>query len=126
MVKRVTADTEEMRFNTAISAMMEFVNAASKWENKPRTALEPFILALAPYAPHIAEELWERAGHDETLAYEPWPTYDEELLVEKTVALPVQVIFPTSSFLDIVKEILAYYHWAQNGSCRDVGAMDEI
>lgn len=91
MVKKVTNDTEEMRFNTAISAMMEFTNFATKWENRPRSALEPFILALSPYAPHIAEELWERCGHSESLAYAPWPQYNESLLVETEVTLPVQV-----------------------------------
>lgn len=99
MVKRVTADTEEMRFNTAISAMMEFLNAATKWSNRPRAALEPFILAMSPYAPHIAEELWQRAGHRNSLAYEPWPTYDESLLVETTIQLPVQVIGQGRSWL---------------------------
>jgi len=91
MVKKVTNDTAEMRFNTAISAMMEFLNSASKWDTRPRAALEPFVLVLSPYAPHIAEELWERCGHNETLAYEAWPEYDESLLVETTVTLPIQV-----------------------------------
>jgi len=84
-------DTDEMRFNTAISAMMEFVNAATKWETVPRQLLEPFALLLAPYAPHIAEELWSRLGHADTLAYEPWPQFDERYLVLTEVAIAVQV-----------------------------------
>lgn len=56
---QVTKETEEMRFNTAISALMEFVNGAFKWEAVPRSVLEPFVLLLAPYAPHLAEELWQ-------------------------------------------------------------------
>jgi leucyl-tRNA synthetase len=55
----VTEETEELRFNTGISAMMEFVNGALKWDNRPRAALEPFILLLSPYAPHLAEEMWQ-------------------------------------------------------------------
>ena len=56
---QVTEETEAMRFNTGISAMMEFVNGATKWPNRPRAALEPFALLLSPYAPHLAEELWQ-------------------------------------------------------------------
>ncbi|WIA22710.1 hypothetical protein OEZ85_001117 [Tetradesmus obliquus] len=90
-IKKVTTETEEMRFNTGIAAMMEFVNGVYKWDNRPRAALEPFVLLLAPYAPHIAEELWSRLGHSGSLAYEPWPEADESLLVVDTVNLPVQV-----------------------------------
>ena len=80
-----------MRFNTAIAAMMEFVNTATKWESCPRTVLEPFALLLAPYAPHIAEELWHRLGHHNSLAYEPWPVCDESYLTLNEVAIAVQV-----------------------------------
>jgi hypothetical protein len=58
---------------------------------RPRAALEPFVLLLAPYAPHLAEELWARLGHSSSLAYEPWPEADESLLVVDTINLPVQV-----------------------------------
>ena len=85
------ADTEEMRFNTAISAMMEFVNAATKWDTCPRSVLEPFTLLLAPYAPHVAEELWSRLGHSESLTYATWPVYEERHLVQSTVRVAVQV-----------------------------------
>lgn len=58
-IKRVTEETEELRFNTGIAAMMEFVNGATKWGTRPRAALEPLPLLLAPYAPHLAEEMWQ-------------------------------------------------------------------
>ena len=87
----VAADTEEMRFNTAIAVMMEFVNAAYKWDACPRTVLEPFALLLAPYAPHIAEELWSRLGHGTSLAYAPWPRFEERHIVQSTVRIAVQV-----------------------------------
>ena len=58
---QVTEETEGMRFNTAIAAMMEFINGVYKWDNRPIPALEPFVLLLAPYAPHLAEEMWQVA-----------------------------------------------------------------
>lgn len=92
LTKKVTDDTEGLRFNTAISAMMEFINEATKWDSLPREALETFAKVLAPYAPHLAEELWSGAlGYPESLAYEPWPEADEALLVESSITLPVQV-----------------------------------
>lgn len=90
-IKKVSEATEEMRFNTAIAAMMEFVNAAYKWDSYPRSILRDFVLLLAPYAPHLAEEMWQQLGGTDTLAYEPWPECDESLLIESTVNLPVQV-----------------------------------
>jgi len=90
--KKVTDDTEGLRFNTAISAMMEFVNEAGKWDTVPREAMETFAKVLSPYAPHLAEEMWGTTlGHPESLTYEPWPEADESLLVESSVTLPVQV-----------------------------------
>lgn len=91
LIAKVTSDTEELRFNTAIAAMMEFMNAVKKWGNRPRAALEPFALLLAPYAPHLAEECWAMCGHGETLAYEPWPQLERKYVEESTVTLPVQV-----------------------------------
>ena len=58
---------------------------------RPRAALEPFLLLLSPYAPHLAEELWQRLGHSHSLAYEAWPSADEALLVQDTITLPLQV-----------------------------------
>ncbi len=90
-IKHVTERTESLSFNTAISAMMEFVNAVTAQASRPRALLEPFVLLLAPYAPHLAEELWEKLGHPPSLAYEPWPAFDPALLVEDTVTVVVQV-----------------------------------
>ena len=90
-IKKVGDDIESFGFNTAISAMMIFVNHLSRQDIRPKSVLERFILILAPLAPHIAEELWERLGHSESLAYEPWPEYDSEIIKEKTIELAVQV-----------------------------------
>ncbi len=90
-IKKVTQDIDEMAFNTAIAQMMIFVNEAYKWKTRPKSVLEPFVLLLSPFAPHIAEELWQRLGHDQTLAYEPWPEYDEELIKENTVEIVLQI-----------------------------------
>ena len=91
-VKAVTHDIETMSFNTAIARMMEFVNLAMKAAKLDRAIMERFVLVLAPFAPHVAEELWARLGHPESLAYADWPGYDEALLVEDTVEIPVQVL----------------------------------
>jgi len=90
-IKKVTEDVEELDFNTAIAAMMEFVNAANKWDAMPREIAEPFVLLLSPFAPHISEELWSRLGHDESLAYADWPAYEDELLQRDVVEMAVQV-----------------------------------
>lgn len=90
-IAKVTEDIENLRFNTAIAALMEFSNAAAKWPLLPRDVIEPFVLLLAPLAPHISEELWARLGHSASLAYEPWPDFDEALLKTKTIEVPVQV-----------------------------------
>jgi leucyl-tRNA synthetase len=90
-IKAVTDDIGKLSFNTAISRMMEFCNFFTKSDRRPGAALEPFVLLLAPFAPHIAEELWQALGHKNTLAYEPWPAYDESLLVETELEIPVQI-----------------------------------
>ncbi len=71
--------------------MMIFANHLSRQEVRPWDVLEKFVLILAPFAPHIAEELWEKLSHAESLAYEPWPEYDAELIKEKEIELAVQV-----------------------------------
>ena len=90
-IKKVGDDIESFGFNTAISQMMIFINHLSKQEVRPKSVVEKFIQVLAPFAPHIAEELWERLGHTDTLAYEPWPEYDKELIREKEIELVIQV-----------------------------------
>jgi leucyl-tRNA synthetase len=90
-IAKVTEDIEALRFNTAISALMELVNAAYKWPSLPRAVAEPFVLLLAPLAPHIAEELWQRLGHAESLAYQAWPVADPAYLRADVIEIPVQV-----------------------------------
>jgi leucyl-tRNA synthetase len=90
-IKAVTADLEHMSFNTAIARMMEFTNFFLKEEHRPRAAMEKLVLLLSPFAPHIAEELWQVLGRNTTLAYEPWPAFDEAALREDTIEVPVQI-----------------------------------
>ena len=90
-IAKVGEDIEALRFNTAIAALMEFTNAANKWPWMPRSLAERFVLLLAPLAPHIAEELWQRLGHATSLAREPWPEHDPKLLVSETIEIPVQI-----------------------------------
>jgi leucyl-tRNA synthetase len=90
-IQKVTEDLDAMRFNTAISAMMELANHLTKMETRPRSVLEPFVLLLSPFAPHLAEELWSALGHAQTLAYENWPKYEEALAQESMTEVPVQV-----------------------------------
>ena len=95
MIKKVGEDLEAMAFNTGISAMMVFINEAedeAKAGDLPKEMLEKFVLCLAPYAPHLGEELWQILGHDDTLAYEPWPAFDPKALVEEEIEIPVQVL----------------------------------
>ncbi|KAL2473415.1 tRNA synthetase class I family protein [Forsythia ovata] len=90
-IDKVTEEIEGTRFNTGISAMMEFINAAYKWDKLPKSIVETFVLLLSPYAPHVAEELWSRLGHSTSLAYEPFPKANPTYLKESTVVLPVQI-----------------------------------
>ena len=104
-IKKVTEDLDGMRFNTAISAMMVFINEAMTWQNKPVSVMKPFLQLLAPFAPHIAEELWARLHNTfgqtaASLAYAPWPKFDATLLVESEMEIPVQV---NGKFRDVIK-----------------------
>jgi leucyl-tRNA synthetase len=90
-IKAVTDDIEKLSFNTAISRMMEFTNAATSWEPRPKSAMEQFTLLLAPFAPHIAEELWNVLGHEDSLARAPWPVFEASKIAEAEVEIPVQV-----------------------------------
>ncbi len=90
-IKKVTEDIESMDFNTAISAMIIFVNNMLSKKEKSKSVMEQFVLILSPFAPHIAEELWTRLGHDNSLAYEPWPEFDENLARDETIEVPVQI-----------------------------------
>jgi leucyl-tRNA synthetase len=90
-IAKVSEDIEALRFNTAISTLMEFTNAAYKWDNVPKAAAEAFVLLLSPLAPHLAEELWQRLGHAESLAYHAWPVADAAFLKADVLEIPVQV-----------------------------------
>jgi len=90
-IKAVSEDLDQMAFNTAIARMMEFTNFFLKEDPRPRCAMETFTLLLSPFAPHLAEELWAALGHAHTLAYEPWPQFDEALIREDSIEVPVQI-----------------------------------
>ena len=108
-IKKVTEDLEGMRFNTGISAMMVFVNEAITWEVKPASVLREFLILLAPFAPHVAEELWQRLNaafpvRPASLSYAEWPKFDASLLVEDTMEIPVQV---NGKLRDVIKAAIA-------------------
>ena len=90
-VKKVTADYERLHFNTAISQLMVFVNEAYKVDDLPVEYMEGLVKMISPLMPHVAEELWQKLGHEETITYQAWPTYDESKLVEANVEMIVQV-----------------------------------
>jgi leucyl-tRNA synthetase len=92
-IKKVTEDLAGFGFNTAISALMIFINDAITWETKPKSVLRDFLCLLQPFAPHLAEELNQRlgSGPETTLAYAPWPKFNPQYLIEDTVEIPVQV-----------------------------------
>lgn len=90
-IKKVTEDTSSLSFNTAISSMMVFVNELNKYEEIPKISLETLTLLLSPYAPHIAEELWEILGHNPSISKEKWPTFDEEKTKDNEKEMVIQV-----------------------------------
>jgi len=104
-IKKVTEDLDGMRFNTAISAMMVFVNEANTWQNKPLAVLKPFLQLLSPFAPHLAEELWARlhstfGQRAPSLPYAEWPKFDPALLIESEIEIPVSV---NGKMRDVIK-----------------------
>jgi leucyl-tRNA synthetase len=92
-IAKVASDIERLNFNTAIAAMIEFVNLATKSTGNAltRDQLERFAITLAPFAPHISEELWSRLGHAESITYQPWPDVDDKMLHDDQIQLPVQI-----------------------------------
>ena len=90
-IKKVTEDIDNLALNTAISQMMIFMNELGKAKTINRTALESFLRLLAPFAPHMAEELWQYLGHEDTIGYESWPSYDEKYLIADQITIAVQV-----------------------------------
>ena len=90
-VKKVTMDFESLNFNTAISQMMIFINAVYKEEVFPKNMAEDFIKLLNPIAPYLTEEIWMMLGHDNTIAYESWPTYDENKVLDDKITIGIQI-----------------------------------
>jgi leucyl-tRNA synthetase len=90
-IKKVTEDIEGLRFNTAIAQMMIFVNELNKVDVYPRNIIEPFVQLLSPFAPHIAEEIWQKLGHEQTVTYHPWPQFVPALTLDDEVTLVLQV-----------------------------------
>ncbi|QNG60861.1 leucine--tRNA ligase [Metabacillus idriensis] len=103
-VKKVTEDYEGLRFNTAISQLMVFINDAYKATVLPKTYVEGFVKMLSPVAPHLAEELWEKLGHEGTITYETWPAYDEGKLIEDEIEIVVQVNGKVKAKLSVPKD----------------------
>ena len=104
-VKKVSEDIEILGFNTAISQLMVFVNDCYKAEFIPRKYVLGFIQLLAPFAPHLAEEMWEIYGNTESISYAPWPTFDESKLVSDTVEIVVQLMGKVKAKLDVKKDL---------------------
>jgi leucyl-tRNA synthetase len=90
-IKKVTEDIEHLRFNTAISQMMVFTNEMTKLPQRPRALIEPFLLILSPFAPHVSEELWSILGHQASIAGQGWPLFDPVLTVSDRLTIPIQV-----------------------------------
>ena len=100
-IRKVGEDVAALKFNTAIAQMMVFVNEVTPLTTRPKALLEPFVRVIAPFAPHLAEELWSRLGNADTLAYAPWPAYDPALCVEDTVTVAIQVNGKLRATLDL-------------------------
>ena len=103
-IKKVTEDVEGLSFNTAISAMMIFINEAYKWDEHPKSILKSFVKLLSPFAPHIAEELWQKLGHEDTIAYVDWPEFNKDYLVSDTQLYPVQVNGKVRADIEVPRE----------------------
>ncbi|MDD0851490.1 leucine--tRNA ligase [Halobacteriovorax sp. GB3] len=104
-IKKVTDDIENMRFNTAISALMVFNNLSTKKKKVTKKTAEAFSLLLAPMAPHVAEEIWATLGHTQTLAHEAWPSYNEELAKDDLITMAVQVNGKTRATIEVPADI---------------------
>ncbi|SIS73127.1 leucine--tRNA ligase [Salimicrobium salexigens] len=103
-VMKVTENFEDLRFNTGISQMMVFINDAYKADEIPKTFMEGFVKLLSTVAPHVSEEMWSNLGHEGTIAYEPWPTFDPEKLIEEEVEVVVQVMGKVRAKMMVNKE----------------------
>jgi leucyl-tRNA synthetase len=104
-IQKVSADLENRHFNTAVAAMMIFVNEATQLAQLPRTALTKFLTLLAPFAPHLAEELWEKLGHKKSIHLEEWPTFDPKLAQDETITLAISVNGKLRDTISVVADI---------------------
>lgn len=104
-VKKVTEDFDTLNFNTAISQMMVFINDCYKQDQISKAYAEGFVKMLSPIAPHISEELWQKLGHNDTLSYEEWPTFDESLLVDNEIEIVIQVNGKLKDKIKISKDL---------------------
>lgn len=103
-IKKISNDIEEMKFNTCISTFMSMVNEFSKAKKINKKEYETFLQLLNPFAPHMTEEIWERLGHKEYLAYLPWPKYDEAKTIDELINLPIQINGKLRANIDIKKD----------------------
>ncbi|WP_411343243.1 leucine--tRNA ligase [Paenibacillus sp. WLX1005] len=106
-IKKVSEDMEALRFNTAISQLMIFINDAYKTDELPRQAMIDFVQLLSPLAPHIAEELWNRLGYTDSITYQPWPVYDEAWTNESEVEIVIQITGKIVQRVNIAKDMNA-------------------
>ena len=104
-VKKVTEDFDTLNFNTAISQLMVFINDCYKANHIYKPYVEGFVKMLAPIAPHVSEELWQRLGNQETITYQPWPTYNASLLVDDEIEIVVQVNGKVRAKINIPKDL---------------------
>lgn len=104
-VKKVTEDYGNMHYNTAISQMMVFINDAYKVDAIPKEYAEGFVKMISPIVRHVAEELWEKLGHTDTLVYEEWPTFDESKLIDNEIEMAIQVNGKVRSKIVVAKDI---------------------
>lgn len=104
-IKKVTSDIDEMKFNTAISQLMIFTNHCAKTKKFSKKTVETFALILSPFAPHVGEELWQMTGHNDSLAQENWPSFDESLAKDDLVTMAVQVNGKTRATIEVEAQI---------------------
>ena len=109
-MKKVTEDYEKLSFNTAIAQMMIFINESYKATSIPREYVEGFVKLLNPIAPHMTEEIWSVLGHNETVSYEAWPTYDEAKLVSDTITIIAQVNGKLRARIEVAAEYFKRRH----------------
>ncbi len=104
-IRKVTEDLDGLRFNTAIAQLMVLVNELTPLARRPRSVVEPLVLLLSPFAPHLGEELWRRLGHAESLAYAPWPVWDPARALEGSVTIAVQINGKLRATLEMPRDV---------------------